>query len=148
MILTIALLLMIGCMFGLIILYRRLFIEHLRTHVRLSELKAMIASMRHDLAIDRQGMDERFDELGRELMISEGEADYLRATYADQTQKLIKDEHQKTRKDIQDTQYEQHKLTRRRISEVKMRLADEERQDQQEKAKARREAKKKAGASK
>lgn len=124
-ILTIVVLLMLAYFIGLTyFLYRmacsQAYIELLLNNTRdyVKRLKVQLASVRHDMALDREGMDERFDEIWGSVEGS-SEAIVLR----------IGDEHKKTRKDIQ---------------EVKTALRDDEKQDQRQKAKARRNRKKPA----
>lgn len=95
--LTLALLLIVGANLGLVILFEQLRTEHTRTQVYISGLKTMIASLRHELSLDRQGMDERFDQLNDS----------------------IEQKHGETRNVIESTQYEQHKKTRKETQELK-----------------------------
>lgn len=152
--LTISLLLIIVANLGLIVLYRQLHHDHREQHMHLSALKVMIASLRHDMALDRQGLDDH-DEASRkrqaeligyvqreskktrkdiQAIVEEGGR--IVSYYADEHSKLkecVIQEGVQTREAVG----LEHKVTRQRISQVKNRLADEESDDQKAKAKAR-----------
>ena len=95
MILTAALILMIVAMLGLIALYRQLLHEIRFSRsvgkYQASALKTMIASLRHDLSLDLQGMDERFEGLSGQIRDE-----------AFTTRRVMADQHKRTRKDIQE----------------------------------------------
>lgn len=124
-------------------------------------LKVTLASMRHDMAIDRQGLDEHDDAsrnrqaelvayVQREGLqtrndlevktlrmldaIGDVAGDTSILTTLDNLRDEVIDNGSLTRERI----VEEHKVTRQRISQLKTRLSDEERVDQANLAKARR----------
>lgn len=118
-------------------------------------LKRMLTSIRHDMAIDRQGLDSH-DEASRnrqaelvgyvqregvktrkEIKALVEEGGRIISYYSGEQSKLRDSVHQESVHTRETVELE-HKVTRQRISQVKTRLADEERVDRETQAKARR----------
>lgn len=96
MILTIALLLIAIALIGTIILWFWLHYDQLKTNTAIAELKAMIASMRHDLAIDRDNYDQSIDGV-RNAIVDSSQSQF---EHISQVQEQVVREGKKTRKGL------------------------------------------------